>query len=125
MLCFFWLNVLMGNPTRSLPSYKEGKDIVNALLKNSIPIPLYLETPQNWEILEFPPKQRILKKFIDNKEVFYYHYKIKIPIYDKNKTIIDFRIEEIWLRISTAYENLSLSFLREDLLPGNFPVYIQ
>lgn len=124
-LLFIFTNISYGNPKISLPSYQEGKEIVNGLLKNSIPIPIYVGEDKNWEILDYPPKQRILRKFVDNKEQFYYHYKVKIPVYDKNKNVINYRIEEIWLRVSLKSQILNLTFLREDLLPGNFPLYIE
>ncbi|GIX42725.1 MAG: hypothetical protein KatS3mg129_2458 [Leptospiraceae bacterium] len=128
----FVINSLQAKPKLILPNYQEGKKIVNILLKNYFPIPEYEDKNKSWEILEFEPKKRILRKYYKNYYIFYYHYKIKIPIYDKKKEtinynykIIDYRIEEIWLRVSNNDPNWSLTFLREDLLPGNFAIYIQ
>ncbi len=130
ILFFLWYGPLIAKPHTLLLKYEEGKQIVITLLNNNFPIPDYQENKnkdnKKWEIIEYPPKKRILKKTLNNQIVYYYRYKIKIPIYKREDlTIIDYRIEDIWLRIQESEQKVSLSFLREDLLPGNFPVYIQ
>jgi hypothetical protein len=128
LVFFIIIDILLSKPNLKLPSYEEGKKIVILLLKNHFPIPEYQLEDKNWEVEEFPPKKRLLRKFYKNSYIYYYHYKVKIPIYNKeNDTykIQDYRIEEIWLRISPLESYGSLSFLREDLLPGDFSIYIQ
>ncbi len=130
ILFFLCYELLNAKPHTLLLKYKEGKQIVINLLNSNFPIPDNQEYKKQdnkkWEIIELPPEKRILKKILNNQIVYYYRYKIKIPIYRrKDLTIIDYRIEDIWLRIQEREQKVSLSFLREDLLPGNFPVYIQ
>lgn|GEM_PF-3256152 len=127
LIIFFWFcSSIFSNPKIELPSYEEGKKVLQILLKKYFPIPEYQEENQNWEILEYKQK-RILKKVYNNSFIYYYRYKIKIPVYEKrneNYILTDYRTEEVWLRVAKD-SSWSLTFLREDLLPGNFPIFVE
>ncbi len=126
ILFFFVYHSIFSNPRIELPSYKDGKNILQLLLKKYFPIPEYQKEDQNWEILEYNQK-RILKKVYNNSIIYYYRYKIKIPLYEKrneNNVLMNYRTEDVWLRIAKD-SPWSLTFLREDLLPGNFPIFVE
>lgn len=100
---------------KKIPSYWEGKEILLSLIEANLNI--RKEDVQIKEIM----KSRIIRKWENYQLIYYYRYKIVIPIYKREERsikMISTREEEIWLRIPESLSDIQFSFLRIDLLPG-------
>ncbi len=114
-LLFLFLSFGVLPQNRNIPTYKEGKEILAKLIETKLNIP-----KEDIQLVE-QKKNRIIRKWEKNQFIFYYRYKMIIPIYrrkEKSIQLVSTREEEIWLRIPESLSNLQFSFLRIDLLPG-------
>ncbi|MFN3603511.1 MAG: hypothetical protein ACK4UJ_02240 [Leptonema sp. (in: bacteria)] len=118
-----WIGFWSISPqAKKLPLYEEGEKILEKLVEEV----LYLQK-EDFSI-ERLQTNRILRKWDKNQFVYYYRYKISIPIYERDgeklKKVSE-RKEEVWLRIPHDFSFIQLSFLRVDLLPGTNLVWIE
>lgn len=126
VISFFFLIVaftsLHGNLPGGLPSYEKGKEILIELLPSLFPVP---EGAPVWEISLSPKGKRILRKHTPKGPVYFYRYIVKIPVYTEKEIQPPrfFREETLWLKVTR--EQTQITFLREDLLEGTNPLFIE
>ncbi len=108
-----------------LLDYKEVKRLAEKYLKKQFPF-----SDKDFLLEELPAGNKILRKTENQYFVYYYQYKIQLPVYvrdnlsfRKNEEITP-RLEIVWVRVIPHQNLINLTFLDFNYLPGNSPVWL-